>query len=81
MGPNFDPERDIEDFSDDSSCEDGLDQEDDCDEDMDKFFERTFGQQGEKTTTKPATIMLPLLEIRRTVACIYMPIRLNCLYG
>ena len=25
MGPNFDPERDIEDFSDDSSCEDGLD--------------------------------------------------------
>ena len=51
MGPGFDPERDIEDFSDDSSSSDD---EDDYpgqkaeaefveEEDMDAFFLRTFG--------------------------------------
>ena len=67
MGPDFDPSEHIEDWSDDSS--DDMSARGRNDEDM----------LEELMMSGP----LPLggVPLRRTVAAIYMPIRVNCLYG
>lgn len=67
QGPNFDPNKHIEDWSDDSS-------------DDESCRERT---DEEMLTELLGSGPMPFggVPLRRTVAAIYMPIRVNCLYG
>ena len=75
-GPGFDPDQDIEDWSDDSSEED----------------DGSCSGRGERTDEEILAELMsagggPMqafgggMPIRRTVAAVYMPIRVNCLYG
>ena len=66
-GPNFDPNRHIEDWSDDSS--DSEAGREPTDEEM---LDALLGS---------APMPVGGVPLRRTVAAIYMPIRVNCLYG
>jgi len=69
QGPGFNADEHIEDWSDDSS-----------EEDLSSNRERTDEEiLAELLMAGPAT--MEAMPIRRTVAAIYMPIRVNCLYG
>ena len=68
-GPGFDPEKHIEDWSDDSSDEDNNREKTD-EEMLDELLNGTGGPYPQGG-----------VPLRRTVAAIYMPIRVNCLYG
>ena len=74
QGPGFDPDSHIEDWSDDSSDEDDNRERTDQ-EILDELLGTGVAGPG------------PMLQggggvpLRRTVAAIYMPIRVNCLYG
>ena len=69
-GPGFNPETHIEDWSDDSS---------DDDENREKTDEEMLDEllNGGGANPYPQGGV----PLRRTVAAIYMPIRVNCLYG
>lgn len=74
MGPEFDPDEHIEDWSDDSS-EEELSQRERTDEEMLEELMMSgppLRRGGDNDANVP---------LRRTVAAIYMPIRVNCLYG
>ena len=71
QGPDFDPDVHIEDWSDDSS--DDLSSRERTDEEI---LEELMMSQG-----SPANMPLGGVPLRRTTAAIYMPIRVNCLYG
>ena len=96
MGPGFDPERDIEEFSDDSSSDEDDDEdypgqateaEFAEDVDLDQFFMSTFGKQFsepclQRSKQLPSIAHQPaFVAISRRAAVSYMPIRINCLYG
>ena len=68
-GPNFDPDVHIEDWSDDSS-----DDEPDRPKTDDEILAELLGSQGQEDGDEA-------VPLRRTIAAIYMPIRVNCLYG
>jgi len=70
QGPGFDPETHIEDWSDDSSDED--DMREPTDQEM---LDELLGGAGGGPMPHGG------VPLRRTVAAIYMPIRVNCLYG
>ena len=74
MGPEFDPDEHIEDWSDDSS-EEELSQRERTDEEMLEELMMS-GPPLRRGDGNDANVPL-----RRTVAAIYMPIRVNCLYG
>lgn len=68
-GPDFDPDVHIEEWSDDSSDEE---EDEPVEKTDDELLAELLGGSPEPND------MLPL---RRTPAAIYMPIRVNCLYG
>ena len=71
QGPGFDADEHIEDWSDDSSDEESFNMSN---------RERTDEEiLAELLGSGPNT--MEAVPIRRTVAAIYMPIRVNCLYG
>ena len=86
MGPGFDPDRDIEDWSDDDddeSCSDSMSPRGKTDDEIlaelglgpePLGFGRLGGGDGGFGNFAP-------MPLRRTQAAIYMPIRVNCLYG
>ena len=67
-GPGFDPERHIEEWSDDSS-------------DEENNQERTDEEMLDELLNGAGPMPQGGVPLRRTVAAIYMPIRVNCLYG
>ena len=74
-GPGFDPDQDIEDWSDDSS-----DEEDDNDSQF-SGRERTDEEILAELMAGDNGGPMQAFPIRRTAAAIYMPIRVNCIYG
>lgn len=71
QGPSFDPETHIEDWSDDSSDE----EEEAREKTEQELFDELLGVPLSLTQNQA------VLPLRRSVAAIYMPIRVNCLYG
>lgn len=69
-GPGFDPEMHIEEWSDDSS-----DEENNRDKTDEEMLDELLNGAG------PLPQGGGGVPLRRTVAAIYMPIRVNCLYG
>ena len=67
-GPNFDPDVHIEEWSDDSS-----DEEVDLPKTDDEILAELLASQAQEDEEA--------VPLRRTIAAIYMPIRVNCLYG
>ena len=67
QGPGFDPSKHIEDWSDDSS--------------EDENRELTDEEILEQLLNGAGPMPAGGVPLRRTVAAIYMPIRVNCLYG
>ena len=67
-GPGFDPEQHIEEWSDDSSDEENC-------------REKTDEEMLDELLNGAGPMPQGGVPLRRTVAAIYMPIRVNCLYG
>ena len=71
QGPGFDPDEHLEDWSNDSSDDEDMSNRERTDEEI---LAELLGNPG-------PTQGFQAVPIRRTVAAIYMPIRVHCLYG
>ena len=77
-GLGFDPERDIQDFSDDSSDEDDIKDYNCFDEDASMCNDFSNSTTSDSVSD---VIQMPIQRVTRIHAVIMMPIRVKCLYG